>query len=103
MSMYVYNIISGSPVFLSYVHFACMHLYVTYIHYSDLIEGMILLMQSNYTDPVNLGNPEEYTILEFAETILERVGQHLMQNKLHIYIHVCMYHTLDMLMNVLGI
>ena len=41
---------------------------------SDLIEGLVLLMQSNYTNPVNLGNPDEYTILDFAKTILKSVG-----------------------------
>ena len=32
-------------------------------------------MESNYTQPVNLGNPDEYTILNFAQTILKSVGQ----------------------------
>ena len=36
---------------------------------------MILLMQSNYSDPVNLGNPDEYTILDFANNIIESIGQ----------------------------
>lgn len=44
-------------------------------------------MHSNYTDPVNLGNPEEYTILEFAETILESVGQYVNTNT---YVRMCM-------------
>ena len=43
-------------------------------NFSDLIEGLVLLMQSNYTDPVNLGNPDEYTILDFAKNILKSVG-----------------------------
>ncbi|KAF9917564.1 UDP-glucuronic acid decarboxylase 1 [Lobosporangium transversale] len=38
-----------------------------YIH--DLVDGLILLMNKNYKEPVNLGNPEEYTIREFAEMI----------------------------------
>ncbi|XP_065218869.1 UDP-glucuronic acid decarboxylase 1 isoform X2 [Planococcus citri] len=33
---------------------------------SDLIDGLIALMDSNYTLPVNLGNPTEHTITEFA-------------------------------------
>lgn len=37
---------------------------------SDLISGMILMMNSSATGPVNLGNPDEYTILEIAEKIL---------------------------------
>lgn len=36
---------------------------------SDLVEGLIALIGSDYHLPVNLGNPEEHTILEFAETI----------------------------------
>ena len=38
----------------------------------DLIEGMIRMMNSNpdFLGPVNLGNPNEFTMLELAETIL---------------------------------
>jgi UDP-glucuronate decarboxylase len=46
----------------------------SFMYISDLIEGLVLLMQSNYTNPVNLGNPDEYTILDFAKTILKSVG-----------------------------
>lgn len=35
----------------------------------DLVDGLIKLMNSNYSLPVNLGNPDEYTIKEFAELI----------------------------------
>ena len=38
---------------------------------SDLIEGIYKLMMSDINEPVNLGNPEEHTILEFAEMIRE--------------------------------
>ena len=44
---------------------------------SDLVEGLIALMNGNYTQPVNLGNPEEYTIRQFAEIIKKLVGQSL--------------------------
>ena len=37
----------------------------------DLIEGLVRLSRSNYHDPVNLGNPEEYTILTLAQKIIE--------------------------------
>ncbi len=37
----------------------------------DLIEGIWRLSQSNYTEPVNLGNPQEISILEFAQEIIE--------------------------------
>jgi len=35
----------------------------------DLVEGMIRLVLSDVTDPVNLGNPHEISILELAETV----------------------------------
>ena len=41
---------------------------------SDLVEGLILLMNGNYSQPVNLGNPEEHTIQEFAVLIRQIVG-----------------------------
>ena len=37
---------------------------------SDLIEGIYRLLLSNLNEPVNLGNPAEMTILEFAEAVL---------------------------------
>jgi dTDP-glucose 4,6-dehydratase len=36
---------------------------------SDLVEGIARLLRSDYSDPVNCGNPIETTILEFAERI----------------------------------
>jgi len=41
---------------------------------SDLVDGLIMLMNSNYTGPVNLGNPSEHTIKEFATLIKDQVG-----------------------------
>lgn len=42
---------------------------------SDLVDGMIRAMQTeDFTGPVNLGNPEEYTMLELAAMILELTG-----------------------------
>lgn len=38
---------------------------------SDLVDGMILMMNSNFHGPVNIGNPEEYTILELAKKIIK--------------------------------
>lgn len=37
---------------------------------SDMVDGITKLMKSSYDNPVNLGNPNEITILELAETIL---------------------------------
>lgn len=33
----------------------------------DLVRGLIALMNSNYSGPVNIGNPDEYTVKDFAE------------------------------------
>jgi dTDP-glucose 4,6-dehydratase len=41
---------------------------------TDLIEGIYRLLVSNANDPVNLGNPHEMTILEFASKIVEITG-----------------------------
>ncbi len=41
---------------------------------SDLIRGMIALAESGYHDPVNIGNPDEYTLLELAEAVKEITG-----------------------------
>jgi dTDP-glucose 4,6-dehydratase len=39
-----------------------------------LVRGLFLLSQSNEPFPVNLGNPQEMTIREFAESIRKAVG-----------------------------
>jgi len=41
---------------------------------SDLIEGIYRLMQSEEHEPVNIGNPQEISILEFAERIRSLLG-----------------------------
>jgi UDP-glucuronate decarboxylase len=41
---------------------------------SDLVDGLVLLMNSNTSLPVNLGNPEEHTIQDFAVIIRDLVG-----------------------------
>jgi dTDP-glucose 4,6-dehydratase len=41
---------------------------------SDLIEGIYRLLLSDFTDPVNIGNPDEMTILEFAQIVNEVTG-----------------------------
>ncbi|HEX7097894.1 MAG TPA: UDP-glucuronic acid decarboxylase family protein [Acidimicrobiia bacterium] len=40
----------------------------------DLVEGILRLLLSEETGPVNIGNPEEVTVLELAETIQDVVG-----------------------------
>jgi len=41
---------------------------------SDLVDGIRHLMDSNITEPVNIGNPTELTVLEFAHLILKLTG-----------------------------
>ena len=38
---------------------------------SDLIDGIIRLAESGYHSPVNIGNPNEFTLLELAEAVIE--------------------------------
>ncbi|MEX0843052.1 MAG: UDP-glucuronic acid decarboxylase family protein [Gemmatimonadota bacterium] len=40
----------------------------------DLVEGLFRLFTSDVPDPVNLGNPNEFTVLELAEAVLAKVG-----------------------------
>ena len=50
----------------------------SFCYVSDLIDGLVKLMNSEYSDtPVNLGNPEEFTILQLAELIIELVDPSL--------------------------
>jgi dTDP-glucose 4,6-dehydratase len=46
----------------------------SFCYVSDLVEGMVRLLMSGEVLPVNLGNPREMTILEFAHKILEVTG-----------------------------
>jgi dTDP-glucose 4,6-dehydratase len=46
----------------------------SFCYVSDLIEGIYRLFESNEHDPVNIGNPQEITILEFAERVRALVG-----------------------------
>jgi UDP-glucuronate decarboxylase len=41
---------------------------------SDLVEGLIRLMNGEHTGPINLGNPEEYTILQLAQAVQKQVN-----------------------------
>lgn len=40
-------------------------------YYSDLVEGIYRLLHSDEMEPVNIGNPFEMTIMEFAEAVVE--------------------------------
>ncbi len=46
----------------------------SFCYVSDLVRGIYGLLQSNETGPVNVGNPREMTIRQFAETINDLTG-----------------------------
>jgi dTDP-glucose 4,6-dehydratase len=43
----------------------------SFCYVDDLVEGIVRLLNSDYSGPVNIGNPEEITINQFAEEILK--------------------------------
>jgi dTDP-glucose 4,6-dehydratase len=46
----------------------------SFCYVSDLIDGLIRLSESGHHEPVNIGNPNEYTLLELAEAVIEVTG-----------------------------
>ncbi len=46
----------------------------SFCYVDDLVEGIYRLLLSNYTQPVNVGNPDEITIKAFAEEVIALVG-----------------------------
>ena len=46
----------------------------SFCYHTDLIEGIFRLLISDEDTPVNIGNPVEYSILEFARKIIELTG-----------------------------
>jgi dTDP-glucose 4,6-dehydratase len=46
----------------------------SFCYVDDLIRGIILLAESGEHHPVNIGNPDEFTLLELAETVIEVTG-----------------------------
>ncbi len=46
----------------------------SFCYVDDQIEGIYRLLMSNYHEPINIGNPDEITILEFAEEIIKLTG-----------------------------
>lgn len=46
----------------------------SFCYVSDLVEGIIRLLRSDYDGPVNIGNPQELSVLEFAHRIISLTG-----------------------------
>jgi dTDP-glucose 4,6-dehydratase len=47
----------------------------SFCYVDDLVDGIYRLLKSDYASPVNIGNPDEITLKEFAEEILELTGK----------------------------
>lgn len=48
----------------------------SFCYVDDQVEGIFKLLHSDYSHPVNIGNPAEMTIMEFAKEIIELTGKH---------------------------
>ncbi len=46
----------------------------SFCYVDDLVEGIVRLLRCDFHEPVNLGNPEEVTILEFAKEVIQLTG-----------------------------
>ena len=46
----------------------------SFCYVSDLIEGLIRLAESGYHLPVNVGNPDEFTLLQLADAVIDATG-----------------------------
>jgi len=46
----------------------------SFTYVDDLVDGIIRLAESGYHDPVNIGNPVEFTLLELAQAVIEITG-----------------------------
>jgi dTDP-glucose 4,6-dehydratase len=46
----------------------------SFCYVDDLVRGIIALSESGYHNPVNIGNPREFTLLELAEAVIEVTG-----------------------------
>jgi dTDP-glucose 4,6-dehydratase len=46
----------------------------SFCYVADEIRGLIALAESGHHNPVNIGNPDEFTLLELAETVIEVTG-----------------------------
>jgi dTDP-glucose 4,6-dehydratase len=46
----------------------------SFCYVDDMIRGIVALAESGLHDPVNIGNPDEFTLLELAETVIDVTG-----------------------------
>ena len=69
---FLHQALTGQPITV----YGDGHQTRSFCYVSDTIEGIYRLMQSNEHEPINIGNPQEVTILEFAERIRALTGTH---------------------------
>lgn len=67
---FLYQALSGEPITV----YGDGRQTRSFCYVTDLIEGIYRLLESSEHEPVNLGNPREITILEFAERVKALVG-----------------------------
>jgi len=48
---------------------------LTRVGFSDLVRGINLVMESDFHEPINLGNPQELTILDIAKEVLALIPE----------------------------
>jgi nucleoside-diphosphate-sugar epimerase len=46
----------------------------SFCYVDDEVRGLLALLDSDHVGPVNIGNPDEFTVLELAEIVLEVTG-----------------------------
>jgi dTDP-glucose 4,6-dehydratase len=46
----------------------------SFCYVADEVRGILALLDSGWTGPMNIGNPDEFTVLELAELVLEVTG-----------------------------
>jgi dTDP-glucose 4,6-dehydratase len=46
----------------------------SFCYVTDLVEGIVRLLRTDFSEPVNIGNPSELTVLELAREILAMIG-----------------------------
>lgn len=73
VSNFVYQAIQGKPLTV----YGDGSQTRSFCYVSDLVNGLMQLMNGDCIGPVNLGNPDEYTILELAEAVREMVNPDL--------------------------
>ena len=49
----------------------------SFCYVDDLIDGMVKLMNGSHNGPINIGNPDEFTIKELAKIVIEKINPNL--------------------------